>query len=1178
MSESKKYRKLTDRQHALKNPGMYIGTMDIQSREYHVLSANEKNILTKKLKIVPGFIQIFQEILSNAVDHEQEDPEGLTMIKVNVDQNTGEISVTNNGTGIPIVMHEDENQYIPEMIFGEFKTSSHFGPKKRKAGGKHGFGAKLTNLFSKKFIVETVSSKYTSKYVQIFTENMEKRTIPKITKSSVKDYTKISYIPDFERFGMKDIDKAHFDIIKIRTFEAAAITGKRVTVYFNDVKIPIKEFGDYIALYGGSLPTVTHVCNDDWEIGMMLKENDDGFEQVSFVNGIPTIDGGTHVEYIAKQITNRISELVKKKTKSTKPIRDAYIRNSMKLFVKARIFDPDFPSQNKYILSTEATKFGTTCELPEKIIDKFAKLGIIDRITELMKFKEESELKKQSGKKTNKLRGIPKLEDANDAGTKNSQDCILILTEGDSAKTLAMAGRGSVKNGNNKIGVFPLRGKLKNVRELKKNIAVKNEEVSYIVKILGLEYGKEYTDTKSLRYGKVMIFTDADVDGTHIKGLFINVIAWGWPSLLRIKGFITSLATPIVKAFKRKEALNFYSMADYEKWSKSTQSVGWSIKYYKGLGTSTKEEAKEYFIDYLTKLINYQAINDKDFEALDLAFSKEKADDRKKWVNGYDPTYTIDYSVKNVSLHSFINKDLIHFSTYDNARSIPSMVDGLKPSQRKIIHTCFLLNLISPKEMKVARLAGAVGEKTGYHHGETSLQQAIIKLAQTFVGANNINLLEPNGQFGSRSMGGKDASASRYIFTALTDPSTSIINKLDAPLLEYVDEDGLRAEPYWFVPIIPLILVNGAVGIGTGYSTLVPSFNPRDIIDNLINKINDLPFKDMIPWYRGFRGSIIRRTKTEYICKGSYEIIDAKSIKITEIPIGVWYDNYKEFLEKLEADKVIKGFYGEDIDDIRYFTVEFPTASALTALHKKAKVKNVNMLEDKFKLVNLIKTSNMHLFNEKGIITKYNDPTQIIEQFYSIRLKFYESRREYLLRKLEHEMLILKMKVQFINEVISEDVKIKNIKWEKVEEQLEKRKYLKFSNLDLKKDAGGFELQIDEDEGKGKEDDAKKDYNYLKRMPIYSVTKEEKERLEKLLVEKKQQLEILQKTTAKQLWFSDLQALSAKLETNGIDLTTGTTLEPSELEPDELEPDAEPSDGEGEGEIEGESESETEDE
>lgn len=1174
MSDSKKYRKLTDRQHVLKNPGMYIGTMDFQTREYHILSANEKSILTRKLKIVPGFIQIFQEILSNAVDHEQEDP-SMTMIKVTVDQENGTISVMNNGTGIPVVMHDEEKQYIPEMVFGEFKTSRHFGEEKRKAGGKHGIGAKATNVFSKTFEVETVSSKYGLKFVQVFSENMSKRTTPKITKNSGKDYTQITYVPDFEKFGMTSIDKPHFDIIKLRTFEAGAITGKKVTIYFNDQKVPIKEFADYIALYG-NLPTVTYTCNEDWEIGIMLKDNDDGFEQVSFVNGIPTIDGGQHVEYIADQITKRIAELVKKKTKTTKPIRDAYIRNSIKLFVKARVFDPDFPSQNKYILSTEPSKFGTSCEVPEKIIDKFAKEGIVDRITELLKFKEESELKKQSGRKTSKLRGIDKLDDANFAGTKRSKDCILILTEGDSAKTLAMAGRSSVKNGNDLIGVFPLRGKLKNVRELKKNMAVKNEEVAHIVKILGLQYGIEYENTDSLRYGKIVIFTDADVDGIHIRGLIINLISWGWPSLLRIKGFITTLPTPIIKAFKGKEKMEFYSMTDYEAWAKNNLA-GWQIKYYKGLGTSDKDEAKEYFAGYLNKLINYQAVNEKDFAALDLAFSKEKADARKKWVNGYDPTYAIDYSVKNVTISSFINKDLINFSTYDNARSIPSMVDGLKPSQRKIVHTCFLLKLFRPKEMKVARLAGAVGEKTGYHHGEVSLQGAIVKLAQNFVGANNINLLHPSGQFGSRAMGGKDASAARYIYTALTGAATEIINSQDGPLLSYVDEDGLKAEPYWFIPTIPLILINGATGIGTGYSTSIPNFNPRDIIENLNSIIAGKPMRDMVPWYRGFNGTVIRRTKTEYICKGAYEIVNTKTIKITEIPIGIWYDNYKALLEKFETEKTIKSWYAEDTDDHRNFIVEFHTAAGLSALTKKSKTKHVDLLEDKFKLVAVIKTSNMHLFNEEGVITKYTDPLDIIKSFYELRLKFYDKRRGYLLAKLEHEMNILKMKVQFINHVIDGTVKINNIKWVKVEEQLEKHKYLKFSKNDLKQNVDKDEATENEPETDGvivKVEDTQKNYGYLKRMPIYSLTKEEKERLERLLAEKKEEFEILQGKTAKKLWQEDLTQVMENLEAEGIDMNTGAVVEPSELEEDGT---AEP-EVEAEAEAEGESEYEFSDE
>jgi DNA topoisomerase-2 len=1125
-TESKKYQKLTELQHVLKNPGMYIGTMDYQKREYHILSANEKRILkSKQLKIIPGFIQIFQEILSNAIDHEQEDP-GMTMIKVNIDQEKGEISVMNNGKGIPVVMHEKEKMYIPEMVFGEFKSGSNFGDKPRKAGGKHGIGAKATNAFSKSFTVETVANG--TKFVQTFSNNMSEKTKPKITKSSTKDYTKITYTPDFEKFGMKDncIDKAHFDIMKWRVFGAAAITSKKISVYFNDVKIPIKDFSDYIKLYAQDQPIISYACNDDWEIGMMLKENDDGFEQVSFVNGIPTIDGGQHVDYIASQITKRVGDLVKKRLRSKSIIRANYILNNIKLFVKAKIFDPDFPSQNKYTLSTEPQKFGTSCEVPDKIVDKFADLGLIDRMTELLKFKEDTELKKQSGKKSAKIKGISKLDDANDAGGKNSSDCILVVTEGDSAKALAMSGRGSVKNGNNKIGVFPLRGKLKNVREIKKTEAIKNEEIINIVKIMGLKYGEKYTDTKSLRYGKIMIFTDADVDGTHIKGLIMNFIDHFWPDLLKIKGFVTSLATPIIKAFKRgknPETIDFYSLSEYQAWLEKNDGSNWQIKYYKGLGTSTKEEAKEYFQDYINKLINYQNCSEKDKLAMQLAFDKDKADARKKWVSEYDPSYVIDQSNKNVCLEQFVNKELIHFSTYDNARSIPSVVDGFKPSQRKIVHTCFLLNLIHPKEMKVARLAGAVGEKTGYHHGETSLQGAIVKLAQTFVGANNINVLFPGGQFGSREEGGKDASAARYIYTALTEETQSIFNKFDLPLLEYVDEDGLKAEPYWFVPIIPMILVNGANGIGTGYSTSVLNYNPKDIINNLINKLHGKDYIEMTPWFKGFTGTIIKVNKTEYYCKGKYEIVNDKTLKITELPVGVWYGNYKTFLEKLENTKVIKGFRRHDSDDHTDFIIDFHDTKTLRALDKKNKKKHINALEEQFKLVSSLKTTNMHLFDPKGIIKRYSNVEEIMDEFYELRLEYYLKRREYLLKKIEREMLILKMKVQFINDVIGLKIKINNIKWTEVEKQLHQADYIKFSKFDLQKDS--IELNIEDPESNQLKEE-EKNYEYLKRMPIYSLTKEEKERLEALLKNKKEQFDILNETTDKKMWFADLQSLS----------------------------------------------------
>lgn len=220
-----------------------------------------------------------------------------------------------------------------------------------------------------------------------------------------------------------------------------------------------------------------------------------------------------------------------------------------------------------------------------------------------------------------------------------------------------------------------------------------------------------------------------------------------------------------------------------------------------------------------------------DGELIDMAFSKKRAEDRKRWLQGYREGTFVDHSVRELTFSDFVNKELVQFSRYDNERSIPQLVDGWKVGQRKVLFAVFKKN--TKAELKVAQLSGYVAEQSAYHHGEQSLQQTIITMAQRFVGSNNLNFLEPVGQFGSRKEGGKDASAPRYIFTKLAPYTRLVFPEADDPLLEYLYEEGQKIEPKYYVPVIPTVLVNGSEGIGTGWSSFIPNYNPKDIISNL---------------------------------------------------------------------------------------------------------------------------------------------------------------------------------------------------------------------------------------------------------------------------------------------------------------------------------------------------------
>ena len=791
--------------------------------------------------------------------------------------------------------------------------------------------------------------------LKIDIEGSEYDILSDITKNSKKEYTKITFELDLQKFGINNLSKDFIALLKRRTYDIAAtipsFCSNKVKVYFQDRLILTNSFDKYIQLYYPEDKKIYEIVNDRWKVGVIFKPYCD-FQQISYVNSIFVKSGGTHVSYIIDQITRKLSDILKTKHK-IKNVKANNIKEHLILFIDCLIENPSFKSQTKEELTTKSADFGSKCILSDKFLDKILKTNIVNLIKDVSKFKDKTLLQKSDGKKVSRIKDLPKLEDANFAGTNKSSQCSLILTEGDSAKTSAVAGLSVV--GKDYYGVFPLKGKLLNVRDASPNQLLKNEEIQNIKKILGLKQGFEYKNTNELRYGKgIIIFTDQDYDGFHIKGLLINFIHYFWPDLIfENTNFIRCLTTPIVKAFYKKEEEIFYTNKDYQDWCESNKNnlKNWKIKYYKGLGTSTPAEAKSYFKDISEKLINYQNDDETD-KCLEKAFSKDKSDNRKEWLIQYDPNDILDNNEKNVSISNFINKELIHFSNNDILRSIPNSIDGFKPSQRKIIYGCLESNLDkNGVEMKVSQISGKISALTSYHHGEMSLQGAIINLAQDYMGSNNINLLNPIGQFGTRLMSGHDSASCRYIFTSVNKILKFIFRKEDDCILEDNYDDGIKIEPLSYIPIIPFILVNGAVGIGTGFSCNIPSYNIKDIINVIKNKIlNNKKYSDnLIPYFRKFKGTVKKIDDDTYEVIGNYKIKN-KDIIVTELYPGFSTQAYKEYLMKLEDSKKIISFTDNNTDEEIYFVI---------------KIKDIPTNEEDiytlFKLKKNIKTTNMHI-------------------------------------------------------------------------------------------------------------------------------------------------------------------------------------------------------------------------
>ncbi|KAH7306210.1 hypothetical protein KP509_22G002000 [Ceratopteris richardii] len=1134
------YQKKTQLEHILLRPDTYVGSIEKHSQTLWVYEG--QNLVCRNVTYVPGLYKIFDEILVNAADNKQRDP-SMDSVKVNIDVAQNTISVYNNGDGVPVEIHGEEGVYVPELIFGHLLTSSNYDDSQKKTtGGRNGYGAKLANIFSTEFIIETADGRRGRRYKQVFRNNMGTKSDPTITTcKSSENWTKVTFKPDLAKFRMEILEDDVVALMSKRVLDVAGCLGKTVRVELNGQRLPIKSFQDYVGLYLDTvnknreepLPRIYERVNDRWEICVSL--SDGQFQQVSFVNSIATIRGGTHVQYVTDQIANHVMGIVNKKNKNA-GVKAFQIKNHMWVFVNSLIDNPAFDSQTKETLTTRPSSFGSKCELSQEFMKKVAKCGVVESILSWADFKQSKELKKNDGTKRQRVTGITKLDDANDAGGRYSEDCTLILTEGDSAKALAMSGISVV--GRNRYGVFPLRGKLLNVREASHKQIMENQEINHIKQILGLQHGKEYTNAKSLRYGHLMIMTDQDHDGSHIKGLLINFIHSFWPSLLKIPSFLLEFITPIVKAtHKNGKVLSFYTMPEYEAWKESLdgRTTGWSIKYYKGLGTSTAKEGKEYFRDIEKNKKDFAWEGDEDGDAIEMAFSKKKIDARKNWLRNFEPGTYLDQSVKIIKYSDFVNKELILFSMADLSRSIPSMVDGLKPGQRKILFCSFKRNFVT--QAKVAQFSGYVSEHSAYHHGEQSLVSTIIGMAQNYVGSNNINLLSPLGQFGTRTQGGKDHASGRYIFTCLSPITRFLFPKDDDILLDYLKEDGQQIEPTWYCPILPMVLVNGSEGIGTGWSTFVPNYNPRDIVANIRRLLNEEALEPMDPWYKGFQGTIestgSKESGKSYTISGVYEQVDDTTIRITELPVRKWTQDYKDFLESMmnptdrSKEPFIRDYREHNTDTRVNFEVQLSEENMAISLAEG--------IPKKFKLTTIISTSNMHLFDAGGHIRKFESPEEILEAFFSIRLELYVRRKEIQLQNLELELLKLDNKVRFVLGVVRGEIIVNNRKRLELMMELKQKGFTPFPKKSKTTEpvVAGAE-NPDADESNESEDVGMGvragDYEYLLSMPIGTLTLEKVQSLCGERDKLEADVEDLKRATPKSLWLKDLEAFLKQLD------------------------------------------------
>ena len=1062
-------------QHIYQRPDTYIGGKDASMQEHFVLTGTgeEAQIKRRRIQFVPGLFSIFEEIAVNASDQfrrcsKDENLSNVTYIHFTINEDDS-ITIKNDGHPIPQSLHAETKMSTPELIFGTLLSGENYDDtQQRTTGGRNGYGAKLTNLFSLFFKIVLCDG--THKYTQVWDKrdtNMDNAVststmhIPGKKKPSIracksKPYTEITFLPNYAYFGLTTLPQDMKQLFRRRAYDLAGICGSKLRVKLDGETIRSNTFAKYCRLYGNQQQvvagTLQSTAQHQMQVVVALQNNDDLDAQcTSFVNGIHTINGGTHQIYALNKLLN---ELKKQPHLKKNNITNGLLKKTMVVFVSADVINPTFNSQLKHQLTTPIkTSYFRQYQLPEphydsrfvKKVYNLIKSEVDVRLASTQRRQLERSLIGRSKMRRNQVR-IPKLEDANLAGTAKSQRCTLFLTEGDSAKTFVMSMRLDRKI----YGVFPLRGKPLNVRDAKPATVMKNKEIAHICQALNLSLNQTYAseqEFRQLRYGSVCICADADLDGHHICGLILNMFASYWPRLLERRDFLRVFVTPIVQCTVQNRTHSFYDEAVFAQFLQEQTVAGkkMHIKYYKGLGTWQAKDARAMAQNIQqTHMKHFATLTTTDAESLDMVFRKSRADDRKKWlmnceVSNDDVQFLGERkstsaaaasaaaaSPAGTTIESFVHHQLKDFSQATLKRAIPHILDGLKPTQRKVLY--FLLSGGSQKEQKVFQLTGRIAAALQYHHGNQSLNATIINLAQDYMGSNNINLLAPIGQFGTRLKCGKDAASERYISTKLANIAPLIFRPEDLPLLEKCVIDGQTCEPIQFYPIIPMVLVNGCAGIATGFSTQIPPHNPRDVIANLKCMLQGESPQSMIPFFNHFKGTV-QEIDGGWICEGTYERLGSNSIRVTELPPGVSTDGWIEKLQQVGAAST-----GEKRKKPSQLEQRCPNLQ-LTCNHTDVAV-DITITElpndlshDEivalFSLSAKLSTRNMHLWRSKDQLQKFNSIQNIMTVFYHERLAMYARRKEYVLARKREKNVRLQQKIRFIRLVLSDQIQLR---------------------------------------------------------------------------------------------------------------------------------------------------------
>lgn len=1217
---SEDYDTLTQIQHLLQKPSTYIGNINKRERlewayvkvleektskvinedgtETLVITEVEIPRLEQIITDVPeGLIHLYLEILANAIDAvistRVSDPTAKCHIEITVDDKW--IEITNYSKVIPIVKHKKlTDEYIPTVVFGTFYSSSNYGGKdgnkERHGAGTNGIGGKATNGFSGKFLVEINDPENNKNFFQKWTNNMQKTKGPEITKSEgPASFVRISYLADFPRFSVEGYSQDTIDILARIALENSK--SAMVTIKFNEYTFKPDNIINYAKLFYGDLvqhplihyvwPEGTHITKNTRGIEKPDNPNvlpllemiafdtpcKEGEEKLVYSNSIPNPQGGLHYETALKNISDLFIKKIKEKTKKVKiNINVRTVEKHITIILFARVIDPEYTSQTKTYLSQWSKTKGlqpADFKISQEEFDKATKSWqTINMLSREMETKDVAVLAKETdGKMSKRVVLNGESFDANKAGTKESHKCTGFVGEGESALSLIKA-FGDLKYGRDYYGAISVQGKTINASNNTLEKIYGNKEIKQLKMFLGLKEGMEFPrDLHKLRYGKLIIATDADADGKHIHMLIYNYFNEFFPDLVEKVDFIYIFRTLIVKSIKGKTTEGFFSLTKYKEWAESEQAKGkWNTKYYKGLGSWTKKEITDP--DEMSRIVLCNSTG-KSWKIIQKVMDNKCANERKQWMlesKGYEE---IDTDQLSVTIDEYINKEFIEYCFANVIRAIPYLSDGFKRSERKIVWQMLkvwgigfargankskslpISTIVQPgvqkmdddnkTSYKVSQFASSVAEHTEYHHGEKNLEDTIFGFTHDFPGSNNIPLMLPDAMCGSRNMGGKDHVSARYGFVkANWKLLPYIFHKQDSIILEMQEEEGTEIEPKFLLTTIPLVVVNGSEGIGTGWSTNLLPHDPLDVIKCLKRLLNGKEPSDVPPYFNWFKGTteIIKKgtkptclremqkviveengrkvtrfektkgevfddipdDKNEYtlITIGQWDYTKQNDIHVTELPIGVWTSDYYKHLvmlatgdtskktpdgKKQKTEKLIKDF--RDCSTDEHIDFEIYNSAA------KHTIKD-------FKLCQSHTLTNMHLLDMNDKPIRYRSGKHIIKAFYEFRLPFYEKRRLKLLEIIKNDIKYLNERMKFVVEIVEKRLEIRNR-----------------PKADIYKDM----------------DDLQVGRSLLSEVSAIHFSKDEIEKLKQEIKNHKKLQVHYEERTARQLWIEDLDAL-----------------------------------------------------